>query len=157
MTKLSLRLFSIFTLLIYLANHLQTEVNYLGRLRHPNLVKLVGYCFEGDNRLLVYEFMPKGSLENHLFRSMLHISMNMLEACIIFQIGYFYSYKTYIDVLWTLIFIYTSVFSFLVISFTWSLGTHRLDYWSLIATLNLRVRQGKMLERTIRLSAAIVR
>ncbi|KAF7123852.1 hypothetical protein RHSIM_Rhsim12G0060800 [Rhododendron simsii] len=45
-----------------------TEVNYLGQLRHPNLVKLVGYCFEGDNRLLVYEFMPKGSLENHLFR-----------------------------------------------------------------------------------------
>ncbi|KAI3452817.1 hypothetical protein Pfo_009480 [Paulownia fortunei] len=45
-----------------------TEVNYLGQLRHPNLVKLFGYCSEGDNRLLVYEFMPKGSLENHLFR-----------------------------------------------------------------------------------------
>ncbi|KAK4481611.1 hypothetical protein RD792_012515 [Penstemon davidsonii] len=45
-----------------------TEVNYLGQLHHPNLVKLVGYCSDGDNRLLVYEFMPKGSLENHLFR-----------------------------------------------------------------------------------------
>ncbi|KAL7163935.1 hypothetical protein ACSBR2_039945 [Camellia fascicularis] len=45
-----------------------TEVNYLGQLHHPNLVKLIGYCIEGDNRLLVYEFMPKGSLENHLFR-----------------------------------------------------------------------------------------
>ncbi|CAL9064535.1 unnamed protein product [Musa banksii] len=45
-----------------------TEVNYLGLLHHPNLVKLIGYCSEGDNRLLVYEFMPKGSLENHLFR-----------------------------------------------------------------------------------------
>ncbi|KAF9625395.1 hypothetical protein IFM89_022380 [Coptis chinensis] len=45
-----------------------TEVNYLGQLHHPNLVKLVGYCLEGENRLLVYEFMPKGSLENHLFR-----------------------------------------------------------------------------------------
>ncbi|KAL3501385.1 hypothetical protein ACH5RR_035834 [Cinchona calisaya] len=45
-----------------------TEVNYLGQLHHPNLVKLIGYCYEGDNRLLVYEFMPKGSLENHLFR-----------------------------------------------------------------------------------------
>ncbi|ERM94384.1 hypothetical protein AMTRI_Chr04g252610 [Amborella trichopoda] len=44
------------------------EVNYLGQLHHPNLVKLIGYCLEGDNRLLVYEFMPKGSLENHLFR-----------------------------------------------------------------------------------------
>ncbi|XP_047318595.1 probable serine/threonine-protein kinase PBL3 [Impatiens glandulifera] len=45
-----------------------TEVNYLGQLHHPNLVKLIGYCSEGDNRLLVYEFLPKGSLENHLFR-----------------------------------------------------------------------------------------
>ncbi|XP_010554324.1 PREDICTED: protein kinase 2B, chloroplastic-like [Tarenaya hassleriana] len=44
------------------------EVNYLGQLSHPNLVKLVGYCLEGEHRLLVYEFMPKGSLENHLFR-----------------------------------------------------------------------------------------
>ncbi|KAK9279793.1 hypothetical protein L1049_013475 [Liquidambar formosana] len=44
------------------------EVNYLGQLRHENLVKLIGYCSESENRLLVYEFMPKGSLENHLFR-----------------------------------------------------------------------------------------
>ncbi|WVZ12558.1 hypothetical protein V8G54_017088 [Vigna mungo] len=44
------------------------EVNFLGDLVHPNLVKLVGYCIEDDQRLLVYEFMPRGSLENHLFR-----------------------------------------------------------------------------------------
>lgn len=45
-----------------------TEVNYLGQYQHPNLVKLIGYCLDGENRLLVYEFMPKGSLENHLLR-----------------------------------------------------------------------------------------
>ncbi|CAN1275304.1 Receptor-like cytoplasmic kinase 176, partial [Linum perenne] len=45
------------------------EINYLGQLHHPNLVKLVGYCLEDDHRLLVYEFMSRGSLENHLFRS----------------------------------------------------------------------------------------
>ncbi|KAK4760451.1 hypothetical protein SAY87_005344 [Trapa incisa] len=45
-----------------------TEVDYLGQLHHPNLVKLIGYCLEGENRLLVYEYMPRGSLENHLFR-----------------------------------------------------------------------------------------
>ncbi|KAK4763267.1 hypothetical protein SAY86_009035 [Trapa natans] len=45
-----------------------TELDYLGQLHHPNLVKLIGYCLEGENRLLVYEFMAKGSLENHLFR-----------------------------------------------------------------------------------------
>ncbi|XP_068658341.1 probable serine/threonine-protein kinase PBL3 [Aristolochia californica] len=44
------------------------EVNYLGQLRHENLVKLIGYCIESKNRLLVYEYMPRGSLENHLFR-----------------------------------------------------------------------------------------
>ncbi|KAK6145356.1 hypothetical protein DH2020_022176 [Rehmannia glutinosa] len=45
-----------------------TEINYLGQLYHPNLVKLIGYCLEDEHRLLVYEFMPRGSLENHLFR-----------------------------------------------------------------------------------------
>ncbi|KAL6348361.1 hypothetical protein AAG906_005665 [Vitis piasezkii] len=44
------------------------EVIFLGQLRHPNLVKLIGYCCEDDERLLVYEFMPRGSLENHLFK-----------------------------------------------------------------------------------------
>ncbi|XAR72012.1 Non-specific serine/threonine protein kinase [Bertholletia excelsa] len=49
-----------------------TEINYLGQLHHPNLVKLVGYCLEDEHRLLVYEFMPRGSLENHLFRRSSH-------------------------------------------------------------------------------------
>ena len=48
---------------------MQAEVNFLGQLHHPNLVKLIGYCIENDQRLLVYEFMARGSLENHLFRS----------------------------------------------------------------------------------------
>ncbi|GAB4855811.1 hypothetical protein Ancab_024456 [Ancistrocladus abbreviatus] len=43
------------------------EVSALSRLHHPNLVNLIGYCADGDQRLLVYEFMPMGSLENHLF------------------------------------------------------------------------------------------
>ncbi|KAI5594769.1 hypothetical protein BDE02_03G093700 [Populus trichocarpa] len=44
------------------------EVIFLGQLRHSNLVKLLGYCCEEEERLLVYEFMPRGSLENHLFK-----------------------------------------------------------------------------------------
>ncbi|WOL09750.1 serine/threonine-protein kinase CDL1-like [Canna indica] len=43
------------------------EVLMLTVLRHPNLVSLIGYCAEGDERLLAYEYMPKGSLEDHLF------------------------------------------------------------------------------------------
>ncbi|XP_047310936.1 serine/threonine-protein kinase RIPK-like [Impatiens glandulifera] len=45
-----------------------TEVIYLGQLRHPHLVKLIGYSCEDEQRLLVYEYMPRGSLENQLFR-----------------------------------------------------------------------------------------
>lgn len=43
------------------------EVLMLSLLHHPNLVNLIGYCTHGEQRLLVYEFMPKGSLEIHLF------------------------------------------------------------------------------------------
>ncbi|KAI3822578.1 hypothetical protein L1987_10171 [Smallanthus sonchifolius] len=47
-----------------------TEVNVLGVVEHPNLVKLIGYCAEDDERgiqrLLVYEFMPNRSVEDHL-------------------------------------------------------------------------------------------
>ncbi|KAG5542758.1 hypothetical protein RHGRI_015765 [Rhododendron griersonianum] len=43
------------------------EVLMLSLLHHPNLVTLIGYCTDGDQRLLVYEFMSMGSLEDHLF------------------------------------------------------------------------------------------
>ncbi|XVF20043.1 hypothetical protein REPUB_Repub11eG0164200 [Reevesia pubescens] len=46
------------------------EVNFLGVVKHPNLVRLVGYCAEDDERgiqrLLVYELMRNKSLEDHL-------------------------------------------------------------------------------------------
>ncbi|KAJ8767513.1 hypothetical protein K2173_017557 [Erythroxylum novogranatense] len=43
------------------------EIIFLGQLRHPHLVKLIGYCWEEEQRLLVYEYLPGGSLENQLF------------------------------------------------------------------------------------------
>ncbi|XP_011658965.1 probable serine/threonine-protein kinase PBL23 isoform X2 [Cucumis sativus] len=43
------------------------EVLMLSLLHHPNLVNLVGYCADANQRILVYEFMPNGSLEDHLF------------------------------------------------------------------------------------------
>ncbi|KAF3965201.1 hypothetical protein CMV_010592 [Castanea mollissima] len=42
------------------------EVLMLSLVEHPNLVDLIGYCADGDQRILVYEFMANGSLENHL-------------------------------------------------------------------------------------------
>ncbi|KAM7257178.1 hypothetical protein ACFE04_012919 [Oxalis oulophora] len=43
------------------------EVLMLSLFNHVNLVTLIGYCTSGDQRLLVYEYMPMGSLEDHLF------------------------------------------------------------------------------------------
>ncbi|XWS19438.1 hypothetical protein CRYUN_Cryun31cG0016000 [Craigia yunnanensis] len=43
-----------------------SEVLMLSLVHHPNLVNLIGYCADGDQRILVYEYMPNGSLENHL-------------------------------------------------------------------------------------------
>lgn len=47
-----------------------TEVNVLGIVEHPNLVKLIGYCADDDERgmqrLLVYEYMPNRSVQDHI-------------------------------------------------------------------------------------------
>ncbi|KAB5520620.1 hypothetical protein DKX38_024939 [Salix brachista] len=43
------------------------EVKIISRLRHRNLVQLIGWCHERKELLLVYEFMPHSSLDSHLF------------------------------------------------------------------------------------------
>ena len=43
------------------------EVATIGRIRHTNIVQLVGFCAEGSKRALVYDFMPNGSLNNFIF------------------------------------------------------------------------------------------
>ncbi|KAL2941998.1 G-type lectin S-receptor-like serine/threonine-protein kinase LECRK3 [Bienertia sinuspersici] len=45
----------------------KTEVNVIGKTHHKNLVHLVGYCKEQDQRLLVYEYMSNGTLADYLF------------------------------------------------------------------------------------------
>ncbi|XP_074381266.1 L-type lectin-domain containing receptor kinase IX.1-like [Apium graveolens] len=44
-----------------------TEVKVISRLRHRNLVQLIGWCHDQGLFLLAYEFMPNGSLDSHLF------------------------------------------------------------------------------------------
>ncbi|KAK6128739.1 LOW QUALITY PROTEIN: hypothetical protein DH2020_037522 [Rehmannia glutinosa] len=44
-----------------------TEVKIISMLRHRNLVQLIGWCHDQGEFLLVYEFMPNGSLDYHLF------------------------------------------------------------------------------------------
>nr|KJB50059.1 hypothetical protein B456_008G151000 [Gossypium raimondii] len=44
----------------------RTEVSTIGTIQHVNLVRLRGFCSDGGRKLLVYDYMPKGSLDAHL-------------------------------------------------------------------------------------------
>ncbi|CAO2202510.1 unnamed protein product [Urochloa humidicola] len=48
------------------------EVQIINRLRHKNIVPLIGWCYMKGQLLLVYEYMPHGSLDQHLFRRGVH-------------------------------------------------------------------------------------
>lgn len=45
----------------------KSEITVLTKMRHRHLVALLGYCLDGNERLLVYEYMPQGTLSQHLF------------------------------------------------------------------------------------------
>lgn len=45
----------------------QSEITVLTKVKHRHLVGLLGYCANGNERLLVYEYMPQGTLAQHLF------------------------------------------------------------------------------------------
>lgn len=45
----------------------KSEIAVLTKVRHRHLVGLLGYCLDGNEKLLVYEYMPQGTLSSHLF------------------------------------------------------------------------------------------
>ncbi|KAG9141692.1 hypothetical protein Leryth_025340 [Lithospermum erythrorhizon] len=64
-----------------------TEVKTIGSMHHMNLVRLCGYCSEGSHRLLVYEFMKNGSLDQWIFPSYNNSRNKQLDWPTRFQIA----------------------------------------------------------------------
>ncbi|KAG6520615.1 G-type lectin S-receptor-like serine/threonine-protein kinase At2g19130 [Zingiber officinale] len=61
----------------------RAEVSTLGAIQHVNLIRLIGFCSQGTKKLLVYEFMPSGSLADQLF----HSNFNVLDWKTRYQIA----------------------------------------------------------------------
>jgi serine/threonine protein kinase len=56
------------------------EMGIISALRHPNLVRLFGYCIDGDQLLLIYEFLENNSLGRALFGKPSEISEVVLPS-----------------------------------------------------------------------------
>ncbi|XP_058182038.1 L-type lectin-domain containing receptor kinase V.9-like [Rhododendron vialii] len=77
------------------------EIATIGRLRHPNLVRLLGYCRHKQELLLVYDYMPNGSLDRFLY-GQLKGTLNWMQRFKIIKdvaSGLFYLHQQWVQVI----------------------------------------------------------
>lgn len=77
----------------------RVEVDILSRLDHPNLVNLIGYCADGKQRFLVYEYLHKGNLQDHLNGGLVRTNKKRIYAYYIFHclVGLYANHPTGIE------------------------------------------------------------
>uniref|UniRef100_A0A0E0J599 Protein kinase domain-containing protein n=1 Tax=Oryza nivara TaxID=4536 RepID=A0A0E0J599_ORYNI len=69
----------------------QNEICFLGKLQHTNVVKLLGYCIQGTERILVYEYMLNGSVDTFIFGMcsvLLHLNFGSKVLCRLFHLDW---------------------------------------------------------------------